>query len=297
MSDVVVGEADKAPVTLPSIQEIIETVKPAAPETIQEAVDQVAAAVVEQTSQPIPTVEPPKPQEPDARVVRGLETLAQKERELREQREALEKLQKELEPLRVFKEKLEEDDALGALDSIGAKFEDLSKAVLAGTGTKPHKPVEERLRKEIDSVRTQLTQEVEQIKALQQERLRLEFEQEASREIASKSDLVQTMGQAGVKAVLERFQAHYSEKGEVPSYETVIREVEAELVSFLEPYFKSEAAQKRFLQVAQSNPASVTPKTLTNRDSAVVTKRSPQPEITTRDRRQAIDEILSAAKR
>lgn len=291
MSDVVLGVSPKASVELPTIDQIVA--KREVPQPEPEAV------VPTPVETPAPVLPPSDPQ-----VSRGLAAIAERERELQNERQTLAAQKAELEGLakyRTFHQKLEEDDALGALDALGVKFEDLSKAVLAGTGTRPFRKVEDRLAKEIEEVRTQVSTELEQIRALQQERLQLEFEAEAKREIASRSELVNLMGPSGVDALRGSFERHHKESGKVPTYQEVITEVEKDLVEFLTPFFTNETIRKRFLpaqQATEVTPSKVTPKkTLSNQDGATLSKIVPETENLIGDRRQRIDQIVAKSKR
>lgn len=282
----------------PDIESILDAEVP-------EAVDEpVLAAEVPAPEPPVVPAGVPAPatQPQDDRVNEGLKALMDRERELQAARRQLDEERAALEPLRRYQDlerRLKEEDAEGALQELGVKLDDVNRAVVEGRGTQAHGKLQREIQAKLEAIQAQTQERMGRLEQMEIQRLQQETQAEVRTAIApDRFPMVAAVGDFGIQAVLAKSQEHFKRSGQVPSYDQVIGDVEAELGKFADQLMKSDAVRARYLSQATSEVKRTPSPTLGNGHAAAVSKRKPatKNEIdlsTLDDREDAIEALLA----
>lgn len=260
---------------VPTIEELVATMSepeegadPAPAEAAHEPAP-VAAAPAPAEGEPIPPQEPAAAPE-DPREARGLQMLAQREQELRAAQDAFraeqEAIQADLDAFRNFQRKLQRDDALGALEDMGIKFDALSQSVLDGRGVNPVSQVEEQVTAKLTEAETRMQAQIDEMNRLRYERDMAEFRSGASAHISSSEDRLLADGfqDEATELVRGRYEAlaeaqrHRGETVSLPPIEDVVRDLEKETLEFISRFKDNPRVRELFKQPARPQDAAPT---------------------------------------
>lgn len=262
---------------------------------------QEPAQAPEAAQAPAAPEEPPAaPETPPPAEDRNLQILAERQRAIRAEQEALRAERAayqqeraaeraELERFRAFQRKLARQDAYGALADIGIRFDDLTQAVLNGTGVNPTSELEETIQARLTETERRIQGQLESLQAAEQQRLERAFADEVQRRAQTVSPIVAALGTPGVQAVYHRFASAQHQGGSLPSYEDAIRSVEQETLDFLRPLLSLPAVQALLPRQQQAPDASPT---LRNQQAATAPSKIPtEPTIDPEDDEALIEHL------
>lgn len=253
-----------------------------------------------ETLEPAPEPEP-EPQQDDnfqrlQSIMEAEREHRQRETQLQQRQQQLQEQEQRLSSLRQYEQLAQaaRSQDLGAvLRSLNINPQEAQQALAEGRAVDPLAPVREEFTSKLTEQQKQVEQQLKQLQQYQLQETQRRAHTEAREQIESASPLLAASGDVGLEAVIGGFQSHYNETGAVPSYESVIKKAEADLVKFLEPFFKNEQIRQRFLpQGPGETKPSVTKKTLTNQDAAAVTSRQPEEDLTNLQGEALIDALI-----
>lgn len=247
-----------------------------------EAPQEPTAAAPAPTPDPEPTpAAPPSPPTIPPHLAEAQRNLTAAREELAREREAM---QADLEALRNFRavrERIDHNDAFGALRELGIDLNEVNKAALEGRGLKtPTARLETEVNRKLSETERRIEEKMQALQAAEQRRQEAEFVAEATAEIQRLSPLVAALGDDGVNAVYQRFaaeaqQVHPGENLTLSSYEDVVGAVEREVLDFVSRVKEIESVRALFTE-SGSPPEEAAP-TLSNKQAATA---PPKPSTT-----------------
>ena len=234
----------------PTIEDVMDMADEDIPleATSEETTEEVAG-----TPEPAATEEPeaaepdpaPVQAQPDVRIDRALLELEQRQRELIRKEQEAQALKETLTPFLEAKKLADQGDRLGAMDTLGLKYEEVTDDYIQGKG-----PNEVRkLQRQLEATKAEVERRFQEMQAAEQERARLAQRQQVIDFTRNNSDTYAHIASTEAYDLVDQaVQVHYQQTGQVLSNVDAARVVEEGLERLIESVLTNDSLRARYLE-------------------------------------------------